>query len=135
MYINAIKKSQKLNPTKLKISAFKNQTQLRIPRNKESKSAINIKWVSEILCIFGFLKEKGVWDFVYFLGSWKKRVAVVKMQKKRWRKVAMVRKMLTFAIAAIALVALLYVHIQFPVSEVTKLPDKLPTVHFLNCNF
>lgn len=41
----------------------------------------------------------------------------------------MVRKILTFAIAAIALVALLYVHIQFPVSEVTKLPDKLPTQH------
>lgn len=45
---------------------------------------------------------------------------------------SIVRKMLTFAITAIALMALLYVHIQFPASEVTKLPDKLPTVHFLN---
>ncbi|XP_004237944.2 O-fucosyltransferase 7 [Solanum lycopersicum] len=51
------------------------------------------------------------------------------MQKKRWRKVSIVRKMLTFAITAIALMALLYVHIQFPASEVTKLPDKLPTQH------
>lgn len=40
-----------------------------------------------------------------------------------------VRKVLTFAIAAIALVALLYVHVVFPASEVTKLPDKLPTQH------
>lgn len=51
------------------------------------------------------------------------------MMKKRWRKVAILRKVLTFSIGAIALLALLYVHVVFPASEVTKLPDKLPTQH------
>uniref|UniRef100_M1D1G2 O-fucosyltransferase family protein n=1 Tax=Solanum tuberosum TaxID=4113 RepID=M1D1G2_SOLTU len=63
-----------------------------------------------------------------------KRVVLLKMQKKRWRKVSIVRKMLTFAIAAIALMALLYVHVEFPASEVTKLPDKLPTLDVASRN-
>nr|GMD26289.1 O-fucosyltransferase 7 [Ipomoea batatas] len=54
------------------------------------------------------------------------------MQKRRRRTtVAVLRQVLTCAIATIALVALLSAHVQviFPSSEVTKLPDKLPTLY------
>lgn len=46
------------------------------------------------------------------------------MQKRKWKTVVVLRKVLTFAIAAIALMALLsvHVHVVFPPSGVTKLP-------------
>ncbi|KAK3025941.1 hypothetical protein RJ639_040857 [Escallonia herrerae] len=52
------------------------------------------------------------------------------MQKRRWRTLGLLRKLLTFAICAIALVALLSAHVHvFSPSTVQKLPDpyKLPT--------
>lgn len=55
------------------------------------------------------------------------------MQKRRWGRVGILRRMLTCAIGTIGLVALLsaHVHIFFPPSEVPTLPDpyKLPTQH------
>ncbi|KAK2995349.1 hypothetical protein RJ640_006569 [Escallonia rubra] len=54
------------------------------------------------------------------------------MQKRRWRTLGLLRKLLTFAICAIALVALLSAHVHvFSPSTVQKLPDpyKLPTQH------
>ncbi|CAI9266481.1 unnamed protein product [Lactuca saligna] len=55
------------------------------------------------------------------------------MQKKRWRKLGLMRRLLTCAIASISLVALLsaHLHLFFPPSQVSMLPDpyKLPTQH------
>ncbi|KAF2291585.1 hypothetical protein GH714_025911 [Hevea brasiliensis] len=52
------------------------------------------------------------------------------MQKRRWRAVVVLRKLLTCAICAITMMALLSVHVQvFPSSKVPDLPEpyKLPT--------
>ncbi|KAF5818572.1 putative GDP-fucose protein O-fucosyltransferase [Helianthus annuus] len=55
------------------------------------------------------------------------------MQKKRWRKLGFLRRVLTCAIALISLVALFsaHLHLFFPPSRVSMLPDpyKLPTQH------
>ncbi|KAB1219970.1 hypothetical protein CJ030_MR3G020077 [Morella rubra] len=54
------------------------------------------------------------------------------MQRRRWRLLVLLRKVLTFAICAIALVALLSVHVHvFPSSKVPHFSDpyKLPTQH------
>ncbi|KAM0035988.1 putative GDP-fucose protein O-fucosyltransferase [Helianthus debilis subsp. tardiflorus] len=55
------------------------------------------------------------------------------MQKKRWRKLGFLRRVLTCAIALISLVALFsaHLHLFFPPSQVSMLPDpyKLPTQH------
>lgn len=54
------------------------------------------------------------------------------MQKRRWRPLVVLRKLLTCAIGAIALVALFSVHLHvFPPSNVPKFTDpyKLPTVN------
>ncbi|KAI3760781.1 hypothetical protein L1987_51180 [Smallanthus sonchifolius] len=55
------------------------------------------------------------------------------MQKKRWRKLGFMRRVLTCAIASISLVALFsaHLHMFFPPSQVSMLPDpyKLPAQH------
>ncbi|KAA8538120.1 hypothetical protein F0562_027728 [Nyssa sinensis] len=54
------------------------------------------------------------------------------MQKRRWRSLGLLRRLLTCAICSIALVALLSVHVcLFPSSKVSMLPDayKLPAQH------
>ncbi|KAL9994139.1 hypothetical protein Hdeb2414_s0949g00965461 [Helianthus debilis subsp. tardiflorus] len=47
------------------------------------------------------------------------------MQKKRWRKLGLLRRMLTCAIALISMVALFSAHLQLfsPPSQVSMLPD------------
>lgn len=57
---------------------------------------------------------------------------IINMQKKRWRKLGLMRRVLTCAIFLISLVALFsaHLHLFFPPSQLSLLPDpyKLPTV-------
>lgn len=75
----------------------------------------------------------------FFLVGFRGREGQKVMQKWRRRTVAVVRKLLTCAIGAIAVVFLVSVHtqVQLPSSEVTKLPTTVPLTlfTFMGCHF
>lgn len=105
---------------------------------KESKSTPNLTYTQIFHTNLAKEKEGSscflhwYWNFWPFLSivRGKSVAAATAMQKRRRRTVVLLRRLLTCAIGTIALVALLSAHVQviFPSSEVTKLPDKLPTV-------